>query len=153
MSLEEELKQAEKKVKEIRKLLSERRHEKLSLSGKYVVYGDGTVDTYSELRNADYGKVFNRWDFKPRAEQARNIMTAMFELKHLADRENADWEPEYDGDTNVGYRIYYNHRSNKFHMLSDKISDCNILFKEHCLDKILPIMTDNLKLFLKGEYL
>ena len=79
-------------------------------------------------------------------------MSAVFELKQLCDIFNEGWEPDFKDYDESKYYLGYHHEEDVFFMDTNCITSFySFYFKRNCLDEILPIMSDNLKAYIKGE--
>ena len=155
MNIEQQLEELKAKIAEIEKAVKKEAAEKpkgIELNtGNYRLYGDGDVDSIS-LHSQKNKDVNNCWLTEQQAEEARNIMSAIFELKQLCDIINEGWKPDFDDDDESKYYLGYDHVNNAFNISSNSLdSSHSFYFKRNCLDEILPVMSDNLKAYIKGE--
>ncbi len=152
MNIEQQLQEVKSMIAEIEKAVKEKAEKAKGIklnTGKYNLYTDGEIDTW--LGEA-YKDVNNCWLTEQQAEEARNIMSAVFELKQLCDIFNERWKPDFEDDDECKYYLGYDHVGNAFIMSSISLdSSHSFYFKRDCLDEILPIMSDNLKAYIKGE--
>jgi hypothetical protein len=149
MNTEDKIKQIEILLAEVKaELKAEKQGIKLN-TGEYAVYSHGCV-----RRNvtSEHASVNNRWKTEQQALQARNIMSAVFELKQLCDIFNEGRKLDFNDDAEIKYYLGYHHEENVFFMETNyNISSHGFYFSRDCLDEILPMMSDNLKAFIKGE--
>jgi hypothetical protein len=158
MNIEQQLQEVKSKIAEIEKAVKavkavkedKEKPEGIQLNtGEYYIYGDGDV-----TRNVcqSYKDVNNCWLTEEQAVKARNIMSAIFELKQLCNIINEGWKPDFDDTEEFKYYLGYDHVGNAFIMSSISLdSSHSFYFKRNCLNEILPIMSDNLKAYIKGE--
>ena len=159
MNIEQQLQEVKSKIAEIEKAVKEtavketaEKSKGIQLNtGNYRLYGDGDVDSMS-LQSQKHKDVNNCWLTEEQAVKARNIMSAIFELKQLCDIINEGWKPDFDDTEEFKYYLGYDHVGNAFIMSSISLdSSHSFYFKRNCLNEILPIMSDNLKAYIKGE--
>ncbi len=154
MNIEQQLEEVKSRVAELEKAIKKEAEKPKGIklnTGEYYIYGDGEVN-----RNVcqTYKDVNNCWLTEEQAREARNIMSAIFELKQLCDITNEGWKPDFDDDDTEEFKYYlgYDHVGNAFIMSSISLdSSHSFYFKRNCLDEILPVMSDNLKAYIKGQ--
>jgi seryl-tRNA synthetase len=150
---EEAIKAIKAKIAELEKAIKEAAEKPKGIqlnTGNYRLYGDGDVDSMS-LQSQKHKDVNNCWLTEQQAREARNIMSAIFELKQLCDITNEGWKPDFENGRNK-YFISFDYLRNDFCMSSNtSMSHHSFYFRFNYLDKILPIMSDNLKAYIKGE--
>jgi hypothetical protein len=152
MNIEQQLEEVKARIAEIEKAIKKEAEKPKGIklnTGEYSIYGDGDVN-----RNAcqSYEDVNNCWLTEEQAVKAGKIMSAIFELKQLCDIINEGWKPDFDDTEEFKYYLGYDHVGNAFIMSSISLdSSHSFYFKRNCLDEILPVMSDNLKAYIKGE--
>jgi hypothetical protein len=158
MNIQQELEELKSRIAEIEKAVKEKavkgtaeKAKGIQLNtGEYVVLSDGVIQKIP--RNYPNKDVNNCWLTEQQAEEARNIMSAIFELKQLCDIINEGWKPDFDDDDESKYYLGYDHVNNAFYMCSNSFTSFHsFYFKRNCLDEILPVMSDNLKAYIKGQ--
>lgn len=152
MNVEQELEEVKSKIAEIEKAIKKEAEKPKGIklnTGDYWLYGGGEVDRNPNQLQKD---VHNCWLTEQQAVEAGKIMSAIFELKQICDIINNGWKPDFEDDFESKYSIYYTHVDNAFFMSSaSRASLHSFYFKRNCLDEILPVMSDNLKAYIKGE--
>jgi hypothetical protein len=152
MNVEQQLQEVKSRIAEIEKAVKETAEKPKSIKlnlGEYFIYGDGNVDRHAPQ---SYPNINNCWLTEQQAEEARNIMLAVFELKQLCDIINEGGKPDFEDDDECKYYILYDHVNSQFYMDTNFAESCHsFYFKRNCLDEILPVMSDNLKAYIKGE--
>ena len=152
MNIEQELQELKAKIAEIEKAVKEAAENSKSIklnTGEYSIYGDGEVyrhalQSYQDLNNC--------WLTEEQASKAGNIMSAIFELKQLCDIINEGRKPDFNDDDEYKDYLGYDHVNNAFYMCSNSFTSFHsFYFKRNCLDEILPVMSDNLKAYIKGQ--
>jgi hypothetical protein len=153
MNTEDKIKKIEILLAEVKAELKAKKIEIKLNTGESTLYGDGTIVQKNNIASmGDYKQVNNVWKTEEQANQARNIMSAVFELKQLCDIINEKWKPDFEDDDECKYYLGYDHVDYKFFMSSNFVGSYHsFYFSRDCLDKILPIMSDNLKAYIKGE--
>jgi hypothetical protein len=156
MNIEQELEEVKSKIAEIEKAVKAVKEDKekpegIELNtGNYWLYGDGDVD--STCASDKHKDLNNCWLTEQQAVEARNIMSAVFELKQICDIVNEGRKPDFEDDDECKYYILYDHVNSQFFMDTNFSESCHsFYFKRNCLDEILPVMSDNLKAYIKGE--
>jgi hypothetical protein len=159
MNIEQQLQEVKSKIAEIEKAVKEtavketaEKSKGIQLNtGNYRLYGDGDVDSMS-LQSQKHKDVNNCWLTEEQAVKARNIMSAIFELKQLCDIINEGRKPDFEDDDECKYYILYDHVNSQFFIDTNFAESCHsFYFKRNCLDEISPVMSDNLKAYIKGE--
>ena len=157
MNIEQELEEVKSKIAELEKAIKEtavkeaaEKPKGIKLNtGEYYIYGDGEVN-----RNVCqlYKGVNNCWLTEEQAVKAGKIMSAIFELKQLCDIINEGWKPDFDDTEEFKHYLGYDRVDPEFYMSSNSIASFHsFYFKRNCLDEILPMMSDNLKAYIKGQ--
>ena len=157
MTVEQKIQEIKSKIAELEKAVKEtavkeaaEKPKGIKLNtGEYYIYGDGEVN-----RNVcqTYKDVNNCWLTEEQAREAGKIMSAIFELKQLCDIINEGWKPDFDDTEESKHYLGYDHVNNAFYMCSNSFTSFHsFYFKRNCLDEILPVMSDNLKAYIKGE--
>jgi len=154
MNIEQQLQEVKARIAEIEKAVKEdvKKPKSIELNtGNYWLYGDGNIGSIS-LHSQKHKDVNNCWLTEQQAREARNIMSAIFELKQLCDIINEGWKPDFDDTEESKHYLGYDHVNNAFYMCSNSFTSFHsFYFKRNCLNEILPIMSDNLKAYIKGE--
>ena len=158
MNIEQQLEEVKSKIAEIEKAVKEtavkeaaEKPKGIKLNtGEYVVLSDGVIQNI--IGNYPNENANNCWLTEQQAEEARNIMSAVFELKQLCDIINEGRKPDFEDDDECKYYILYDHVNSQFFMDTNFSESCHsFYFKRNCLDEILPVMSDNLGAYIKGE--
>ena len=158
MNIQQELEELKSRIAEIEKAVKEKavkgtaeKAEGIQLNtGEYVVLSDGVIQKIP--RNYPNKDVNNCWLTEQQAVKAAKIMSAVFELKQLCDIINEGRKPDFEDDDECKYYILCDHVNSQFFMDTNFAESCHsFYFKRNCLDEILPIMSDNLKAYIKGE--
>ena len=154
MNIEQQLKEVKAKIAEIEKAVKEDKEKPKGIklnTGNYRLYGDGDVDSIS-LQSQKHKDVNNCWLTEQQAVKAGKIMSAVFELKQICDIINEGGKPDFEDDDECKYYILYDHVNSQFFMDTNFADSCHsFYFKRNCLNEILPVMSDNLKAYIKGE--
>jgi hypothetical protein len=153
MNIERKIQEIKAEIAEIEKAVKETSEKPKGIelnTGEYWLYGDGLVSPSSPSKSRK--DVNNCWLTEQQAKEARNIMSAVFELKQLCDITNEGWKPDFENGRNK-YFISFDYLRNDFCMSSNtSMSHHSFYFRFNYLDKILPVMSDNLKAYIKGEF-
>jgi hypothetical protein len=154
MTVEQKIQEIKSKIAELEKAIKEAAENSKSIklnTGNYRLYGDGDVDSIS-LHSQKNKDVNNCWLTEEQAVKAGKIMSAIFELKQLCDIINEGWKPDFDDTEESKHYLGYDHVNNAFYMCSNSFtSSHSFYFKRNCLNEILPMMSDNLKAYIKGQ--
>jgi hypothetical protein len=158
MNIQQELEELKSRIAEIEKAVKEKavkgteeKAKGIQLNtGEYVVLSDGVIQKIP--RNYPNKDVNNCWLTEQQAVKAAKIMSAVFELKQLCDIINEGRKPDFEDDDECKYYILYDHVNSQFFMDTNFAESCHsVYFKRNCLDEISPVMSDNLKAYIKGE--
>ncbi len=158
MNIEQELEEIKSRIAELEKAVKEtavkeaaEKPKGIQLNtGNYWLYNDG--DVYASRPSQKLKDVNNCWLTEQQGGDARNIMSAVFELKQLCDIINEGWKPDFDDTEESKHYLGYDHVNNAFYMCSNSFTSFHsFYFKRNCLNEILPMMSDNLKAYIKGE--
>jgi hypothetical protein len=152
MNIEQQLEEVKSRIAEIEKAIKKEAEKPKGIelnTGNYWLYGDGDID--SSRPSQKHRDINNCWLTGQQAVEARNIMSAVFELKQLCDIINEGWKPDFEDDDECKYYLGYDHVGNAFIMSSISVdSSHSFYFKLNCLNEIWPVMSDNLKAYIRG---
>jgi hypothetical protein len=153
MNIEQQLQEVRARIAEIEKAVNNdiKNPKGIELNtGSCCIYGDGLVALVPPTK--PYKDVNNCWLTEQQGVEARDIMSAVFELKQLCDIINEGRKPDFEDDDEAKYYLGYDYVDPAFFMSSNSVASFHsFYFKRNCLNEILPMMSDNLKAYIKGE--
>ena len=140
--MNEKLKQLKKDLEKIKQRIEEIENaDKIKLNQGMFYYTIQGKDLYNSFTTAED------------VHLAQKVASANNELIQLARIINRDRKINFkEFNFGVKYYICYNHQHEEYSMQRNySYSFSQIYFRDDCVDKILPIMSENLKAFIRGE--